>query len=373
MKMRNLTSRKTGGVARAALSLLLALVLAGCTSGCDFSPAEETAEKEKIRSLTIMTWNLQAMFDGNDDGTEYAEYRMTAGWSAEKYKGRLNVIASAIGGMENVPDVIAVQEVESAIVIYDLAGLLAKHGYNWTHFANNPGMALGVGILSRFPLEGTRAHSISVNGDTAPRPVLETKVNAGDGELALFVCHWKSKLGSADATEAGRRASARVILRRMRELAETEPELPVIIMGDLNENHDEFYRRGGSVISALLPDDPRTAEQTAGAPQADYLIISKSKPPVTRHFKPGALALYSPWNKELKDGSYYYKNEWETIDHFLLSEQLFNQQGWDFSGASVANYPPFANPNGYPMTYNPRTGAGLSDHLPLLLSLQFTP
>jgi endonuclease/exonuclease/phosphatase family metal-dependent hydrolase len=350
---------------------LFALVSVVFSSGCDFSGTEETMEKEKPRSLTIMTWNMQTMFDGNDDGTEYAEYRKDAGWSAEKYMSRLNVIAAAIGSMEGTPDVIAMQEVESAGVVRDIAQALAKHGYGWSHFANNPGMALGVGILSRFPLEGTKVHSISMNGDTAPRPVLETRVNANGENLALFVCHWKSKLGSADVTEAGRRASARVILRRMRELAREEPDLPVIIMGDLNENYDEFYRRGGSAISALLPDDPRTAGQTAGTPQMDYLIISKSKPPVTRHFPPETLALYSHCKYEMKNGSYNYKNDWDTIDHFLLSAQLFNRRGWDFSGASVVNYPPFAGPNGYPMTYNPRTGAGVSDHLPLLLSLQF--
>jgi hypothetical protein len=54
----------------------------------------------------------------------------------------------------------------------------------------------------------------------------------------------------------------------------------------------------------------------------------------------------------------------------LLSPQLFTGTGWDFENCEVLNYPPFANANGLPVAYNPRTGSGLSDHLPLLLFLK---
>jgi hypothetical protein len=210
--------------------------------------------------------------------------------------------------------------------------------------------------------------------------------DAGDDSLSLvlFVCHWKSKLGGDEATESTRRASARIIIRRIKELAETEPNLPVLVMGDLNENHDEFYRRSGTAISALMPDDLRAAEFTdlygldssdpstaarIGEIQKDFIILSKNKPPATRYFPEGVLALYSPW-AEMEDGSYYYRNDWETIDHFLLSPQLFSGSGWDFEHCKVVNFPPFASAKGYPSSYNPRTGSGMSDHLPLFLLLR---
>jgi hypothetical protein len=201
----------------------------------------------------------------------------------------------------------------------------------------------------------------------------------------LFVCHWKSKLGGSDTTENIRRASARIILRRIRELAQTEPDLPVIIMGDLNENYDEFYRRNGKTVCALLPDDPRAAQCTGlygldknmtdnaltiDTLQKDFIILSKNKPPVPRHFPSGVTAAYSPWAEELPDGSYYYKNDWETIDHFLLTAPLFDGMGWDFENCESLNVPPFVNAKGQPAAYNPRSGSGLSDHLPLLLLLK---
>jgi endonuclease/exonuclease/phosphatase family metal-dependent hydrolase len=369
---------------------VLAALLVPLAGGCTIADGDDKA-LEKNGTIAVMTWNVQALFDGTEAGNEYDEYREAAGWSREKYRGRLTVMAKAIGGMERRPDVIALQEIESAAVVEDLAAELASAGYRWTYFAGLPGMSLGVGVISRFPLSETKAHSVIVNGSAAPRPMLETRIRpnlrddaeTAGGALALFICHWKSKLGGDDVTEAARRASARIIVRRIRELAESEPELPVIIMGDLNENHDEFYRRSGSVISALLPDDSRSALLTgfsgasgaadasdAGELQKDFIVLCKNKPAAARHFPGQVVALYSPWLNELQNGSYYYKNAWETIDHFLLTNQLFDGTGWEFEACSVLDTPPFAGASGHPVTYNPRTGSGMSDHLPLLLLLK---
>ena len=368
------------------LVCLALLVLASGCAGCNVSGEERPHGKND--SIAIMTWNVQALFDGDEKGTEYDEYRESADWNREKYRGRLNVVARAIAGMERKPDIIALQEIESEAVIADLAAALSSQGFGWTHFTVIPDSALGLGLLSRFPLIEAKSHTVCIDGEIAPRPMLEAHIAATAAEgasLALFICHWKSKLGGDDATESIRRASARIVVRRIRELMEANPNLPVIVMGDLNENYDEFYRRSGSVISALLPDDPRAAEFTGlygladGSAdtvatiierQKDFIILVKNKPPAARYFPAGVVALYSPWAAELRDGSYYYKNNWETIDHFLLSPQLFDGIGWAFEHCEVVNYPPFVSAKGLPAAYNPRTGSGLSDHLPLLLLLK---
>ena len=129
------------------LCVLLLLALATGCVGCDnISGTEEKVPvPEKQDSIAIMTWNVQALFDGDEDGTEYDDYRESADWNREKYRGRLNVIARAIDGMERKPDVIALQEVESATVVADLAAALSGR-YGWTHFAVIPEMALGVGL-----------------------------------------------------------------------------------------------------------------------------------------------------------------------------------------------------------------------------------
>jgi endonuclease/exonuclease/phosphatase family metal-dependent hydrolase len=350
-----------------AIMLWMAL-LSGCVPGTDPEP-----QNESVGALTIMTWNAHNLFDGIDAGTEYDEFRTSAGWSQEKYLGRLNVIASAIGRIQPLPDVIVLQEIENLQIMNDLSGALS--GYEWTYFAGNPGAALGIGIMSRFPLMEARAHSISIGGVTTPRPVLETRIDAGEASILLFACHWKSKIGGDDTTEEVRRLSAQVILRRIRELEGQRKLLPALIAGDLNENHDEFFRRGGTAISALLPDDPRSAALAAvdgnGSFQKDFIVISGQKPPAASNFPQGAIAFYSPWGRELENGSYYYRGCWETIDHFLVSGKFFDNEGWEFESCDIINQTPFVNQNGQPVSYNIRTGSGFSDHLPLLLTLKF--
>jgi endonuclease/exonuclease/phosphatase family metal-dependent hydrolase len=360
----------------------LALLLTGAS--CEL---EGSAAPEK-RNLGILSWNLQALFDGEESGSEYSDYAGTSGWSTEKYRARLSSIARGISrSPSGFPDILVLVELENLQTLRDLAKSLADEGgdkarYRYDFFANVNGMSLGVGVLSKVPLSRQKAHSYYGDFETNPRPVAELWVEAGGTPLVMFVCHWKSKLGGAEATETLRRASARLILRRLREIEAEAPGTPVLVLGDLNENHDEYYRQAGRYICALLPDDPQAAEHAglyAAAPgssglnaggQKDFLVVSGEKPPRAFYFADGVFSFYSPWGKELKGGSYFYGNAWETIDHFLLNAAFFDGQGWDFNDCEVLNAEPFVNSQGVPSVYNARTGGGLSDHLPLYLSVK---
>jgi endonuclease/exonuclease/phosphatase family metal-dependent hydrolase len=328
---------------------------------------------------------MQALFDGQESGSEYDTYLQTAGWNDEKYRSRIQALGQGILGMaEKAPDLLGLEEIENIQVLEDLVkGPLAACGYRHLYFTHNPGASLGLGLISRFPLVETRLHSITDQGATIPRPVLEVRIIAQEQPLVLFVCHWKAKEGTKTQggdTEFLRRASARVLSRRLYELRKEDPVLPVIIMGDLNENPDEWYRETGAVRTALLPDDPEAAARVGfpedaswGSIVPDFLILSRQKPPQPVYFPAGAVGLYAPWGQELQGGSYYYQDRWESIDHFLLTESLFDHKGWEFDTCRVLNQAPFINAQGHPHTYNPRTGNGLSDHLPLVLHLRWTP
>jgi len=348
------------GLALAGLVLLGSIALSGC------SPEQEAQAERGF--VTLMTWNIHNLFDGKDNGFEYDEFLQSGGWSTEKYLGRLNSISAAIEKVSPRPDIIMLQEIESSQVLEDLAQSLSN-GYSWSHFANNPGSAIGLGIISRYPVTEAKAHSITINGETTPRPVLEARIKANENEFIVFVCHWKSKIGGDNATENARRASARIILRRINELLQSEPDIGVIIAGDLNENHNEFYRRGADKICALLPDDPYCA-RIANGMQKDFFVIGGNRNFETAHFPKESVMLFSPWFNDLEKGSYYYKHEWETIDHFLISGHFFNDSSLKYEKVFICNFEPFSNANGIPVSYNNKTGLGLSDHFPLVLILK---
>ncbi|MDR1788675.1 MAG: endonuclease/exonuclease/phosphatase family protein [Treponema sp.] len=347
--------------------------------GCKILPenAASLSVSESADVFSAAVWNLQALFDGEESGGEYDEYLASAGWTAEKFKARVNAISDALLSLNAAPpDLIGLVEVENPGVLEALAkNSLAKYGYKWTGFAGMPGSSLGLGVLSRRPLKEMKVHSLTSGTATIPRPVLEVRVEAGEKPLVFFICHWKSKLGGDDATEALRRAAAKVLARRIGELAAEDPALPVIVMGDLNENHDEFYRRGSAVVTALLPDEPEAAAIAAAASAGgagsagDYLVISGRRQTRAAYFD--APALYSPWwDGELTRGSYFYSGNWETIDHLLLNAALFDGADWEFASCAAGADAPFTGQNGRPAAYNPRSGLGLSDHLPLNLLLK---
>jgi hypothetical protein len=169
----------------------------------------------------------------------------------------------------------------------------------------------------------------------------------------------------------------------MKEIERTNPDMPFLVLGDLNENYDEFYRQSCNYVCAIMPDDPQAAvkagfmlpeteesDAVLEIPVQDFLIVSQEKPPRTAFFPNAEGVFYSPWDIELQNGSYFYSNEWETIDHFLLSRAFFNKHGWEFDTAFVVDTEPFVNSSGVPAIYNARTGSGLSDHLPLVLVLE---
>jgi len=105
--------------------------------------------------------------------------------------------------------------------------------------------------------------------------------------------------------------------------------------------------------------------------EKDFIVISGNKPPLPEYFPDETVVFYSPWVNELENGSYLYKNNWETIDHILVSGHFFDNSGLEYEKTTVLNYDPFTDPDGNPVSYNARTGYGLSDHLPLLVTLFF--
>ena len=100
---------------RFVFSVFTAVFLIFCGS-CSFTePKTETLSADS--SIVLMTWNAHNLFDGKDDGDEYDEFKESAGWSTEKYLGRVNSISAAIGSIEPKPDLIILQEIESLKIL----------------------------------------------------------------------------------------------------------------------------------------------------------------------------------------------------------------------------------------------------------------
>lgn len=340
------------------------------------------ANRKPQTHFSLASWNIQAFFDGQESGTEYADYTTKASWNEVTYKNRLQTLTESIvtwpepqtGGEQAGPDIFALLEIENAAVLQDLVlGPFAQFQYTYRAFAANPNSPLGLGLLSRFPILSTRSHSLQTATYGTPRPMLEVEIELPGEKLFLFICHWKSKLGGMEETEAVRRSSAELLNRRIQELSREYADMEplVLVVGDLNENVDEYERQGSRFLTALMPADtvPETYPEAAGRHYA-FIKVTGSSTDLSIQLS-GPITLYSPWYSSPWPGSYAYQGTWETIDHILMSPAFFNGSLWEFGSYSVCDQAPFVNDRGYPNGFNPRTGRGLSDHLPILADFYY--
>ena len=296
---------------------------------------------------------MENLFDDVTSGEEYAEYRGPR-WAQELYPAKLAALARAIrscapGG----PDLVALQEVESAKALTDLRDRhLQGLGYRQVVFVPQPGAVTGVGFLSRVEIARVRAHMVGQAAGEPLRYILEVDLEHRGRRLTILNNHWKSKTEGVEATAGGRAQAERVLARRLTELLASDPDADLVALGDFNENLEELGATG--LLRAV------SRPQEAGASPQD-------------------VRLYDPWFElpESGRGSAAYQGRWQTPDHILLAPGLFDARGFSYRPGDfrvVRRAFLLQGPQGFPRRFlTGRSSAaerGVSDHLPLCLELR---
>ncbi|MCP5514730.1 MAG: endonuclease/exonuclease/phosphatase family protein [Spirochaetales bacterium] len=318
-----------------------------------------------------MSYNTCNLFDDIDNGTEYPEYDPSSGglWNSSLYHERLKRTGEviALANPPSGPDIICFQEIENRKVITDLASTYLKnYSYDYIISPDSEGSAITTGIISRYPLENIKYHSLFTEGFENLRTITEAQVSVSGKNLFIFNCHLKSKLGGDEFTEEARLEAAGALRRRCGEIHLENPDAEIIIAGDLNENIDEYQRQAGKYITALMPLTDNGEWEPGEAPESSLFVTGNIEDLRSPEFR---AVFYSPWLEGEEYGSYYYRNGWETIDHFLLSPSFFNKKEYEYSGFGVLKREEFTGSRGEPVKWNSRTESGYSDHLPILLFL----
>ncbi len=330
--------------------LVLALLLfAG--SGCSLE-----AQVSNGKEFKILTYNVQNLMDDKLDGDEYPEYRPSEKWDTESYHMRLRTLNEVLTNRTiGWCDVLVLQEIEHEGVIADLLGRhLGRKGYGWYAVAKGEDSAIATALISR-----DKPNYVAVHAVEGSRPVLEAVFDTERGEVVIFALHAKSQIGEFAETEALRLELSRVL----KEAAIRHEGSLIVLCGDFNTDPDS-YKDNSTVQPALID---------IGSQMARTYMDSGSLGITGRRDLVYSDVWYSPFmdgeNRYDKPGTCYFGGSWHHYDQFLGNALLFDGFGWEYGSTAIIAPSVALKTDGTPMAWNLSTLSGVSDHLPLLLTL----
>ncbi len=308
------------------------IILLILSTSCCLQNSNEFSE------LTVMSWNVQNLFDDTDDGQEYSEFSVKEGlWNSDLYNLRLKNITKIIE--LNNPDIVALQEIEGINVLRDIVKILPDYKYFISTWDEGP---IQIGFISRYPIKNSNLISFYKR---ELRSILDVTFSVGDRELHIINNHWKSKLGGF--TETLRLESSIALQKRLSEIRDHE----VLVLGDFNENFNEYQRVKKSYNTGLMFEARGKGLYIKGG-----------------NVEEGEF--YTVWSKTDFEGSYKYKGEWETIDNFILNSRLMDKSDFYLDIFFVYNDPAMFTSSGDIKKWITEYKTGFSDHLPIVLKLK---
>ncbi|MEA1914685.1 MAG: endonuclease/exonuclease/phosphatase family protein, partial [Campylobacterota bacterium] len=303
----------------------------------------------EAKEFTIASYNVQNLFDLKTDGTEYKQYnpKINKNWNKNSQKIKLNNVKKVLADLD--ANIIALQEIESKQALKDLLQLLPQYPYH--AFLKNSQSAVGLALLSKFPIETSKKISIQTHKNYS-RPILEVSIRIDNRLFYVFINHWRSK----KAPESFRIDYANSLKNRLKELP---AKIDYIVLGDLNSNYNE---------RETLKFDKKLND-TFGITGINDVLMDP-------------LMLINLWHElpYSKRFSYRYKGQNTTPDHIVVTKNLFDNQGISYVDNSFKVFKPYYLYKNKKITswkFEKLTRHekihGYSDHLPIIATFSTQP
>lgn len=329
------------------ISFLAAVV---CLTAC----AQSKGRSMQVAGIAF--YNLENLFDTIPNNPEGRDVEFTPDgprqWNGDKYWSKIHNMAYAISQMTTTttpigPAIIGVSEIENKSVLDDLVKDPQIRAWNLqvVHHDSPDARGVDVGCLYNpkyFKLENVTNHRTT----RIPFRTRDQMCVVGSlmgQRVAIIVNHWPSRIGGQEKSSPNREAAAMHNVEIADSLWALDPNIGVIIMGDLNDD----------------PQDKSVAKVLGAKKDAK---------------KVGSHDFFNPWWKKLDDGigTLAYKSQWNLFDQIILSGNLVNtsENKWHFYRADVLNKDFLrdteGNRQGYPLrTYSGGSFLnGYSDHFP---------
>ena len=328
------------------ISLLLVLFLLASCKETGF--VVENQQENSPLQVKIVSWNLQTFFDAVKVGTEYSDFiSKKSSWSEEKYKTRLTRFCEILEFADS--DIFIMQEIENENILYDIINSYRLQGrrdkaYLYGGFISENGQSFGCGVLSKIPIYNLKSHQVDIRSEPEKqpdmRPLMEFSLD-GSGTKRIFVCHWKSKSGGKEETEIWRDYQQSLL-----QTVVKNQDYNFVVCGDFNRDLKDFNIEDEYLI---LNDDINFSSSTSLSTEENKIKLK---------------SCWIDFSTE-DEGSYFYQNEWEKIDHFFVSKNCEVKEFY-----TIKNGPNITE-EGIPFRYNLWNGSGYSDHLPIVCTVIF--
>ena len=301
-----------------------------------------------ISLFTFVELNCENLFDCRHDSLKNDTEFLPDGsyhWTRTRYWRKLNrvgqtIIACGVKGQSwQLPDMVALCEVENDSVLHDLTrrSLLrnARYDYVMTCSPDERGIDVAL-VYSPFSFRLIRSHSVRVEPIKDMRPTRDilyaSGVIASGDTLHVIVAHLPSRRGGERHSRPFRMAAADRVAAVVDSVYNVSKDAKIIIAGDFND-----YANSASVrmlCGKRLKDISAEATGRNGA-----------------------------------KGTYRYQGEWGSLDHILVSESLARNVVHCYVNDAPFLVEPDDRYGGVKPRRNylgPRYQNGFSDHLPLV-------
>lgn len=315
------------------------------------------------QSFLVMEYNVENFFDCRHDSLkDDFEFMPDSprGWNYGKFRKKVENIARVILSVshENVPDIVGLCEIENDFCAKTLVkySQLKEAGYEYVMTDSPDERGIDVALLYQpysFKLISKKIIPVPTEsiGGRPTRDILHVSGNIVTGDtLDVFLAHFPSRSGGWKKSEKFRLMAAKILKSSADSVMNVRSNPNVIIMGDFND----------------YPDSKSVSE-----------VINASKPGDTVEKK----ALYNLMDGK-EGGTYRYRGQWGILDQMIVNGNLLGNGNirTGYSKACIIDFPflleeddKYGGTTPFRMYNGMRYKGGYSDHLPVLLELEFHP
>ncbi|MFN2262113.1 MAG: endonuclease/exonuclease/phosphatase family protein, partial [Psychroflexus sp.] len=212
-------------------------------------------DKKEFKVNTVAFYNLENLFDTEDDPDKYDErsplMEMSEGARKKVYPKKIKNMAEAVADIGSEvtkmpPAIIGVCEVENFKVLEDLVNdpKLRPYNYGIIHYNSPDRRSIDVALLYQkavFKPTHSKAHELLLykkdgsNDRIYTRDQLHVKGLLDGEEMHFIVNHWPSRSGGERKSRSNRVGAAKLTKKIKDSIQNEEPYAKIMIMGDFND------------------------------------------------------------------------------------------------------------------------------------------